>query len=245
MIKDRIDEYNKESEVLFAEWKNTQGVICSDADNQVIINHKDSVFIRDGVVCPEVWYSQEIRPLFLLKEAYGGDGDWDLAKDHLLVHKSIDKIWERVSDWTKGIFATTNTEIPPYIQDSPEIAHYGNEYLKKIAVINVKKSGGKSSSDYDEISAYALFDKDRLLRQIELCDPTIIVCGYTGSYLEMIIGENFRKPRNDNLFYRIELKGHSVLVLDFWHPANHYPDIMNYYGFLGIYQNSLKTKCNK
>ena len=42
------------------------------------INHPASVFISDGIVCPGQWFSQKVRPLFLLKEAYHGSGDWDL-----------------------------------------------------------------------------------------------------------------------------------------------------------------------
>lgn len=227
---DKTTHYLSKADELFIKWETMHGTVL--ADNGLIrIDHRNSVFIRDGVVCPETWFSQEIRPLFLLKEAYGGEDDWDLAKDHLLVKRRIDKIWERISEWPRGIFATTNTELPPYIKDNPETSEYGNEYLKKIAVVNIKKSGGESSSDYDEIGAYAKFDKKRLLDQIELCDPTIIICGYTSKYLETILNnDKLRSTRNDNLFYQTELNGHPVLVLDYWHQANHYPDIMNYYG---------------
>ena len=40
------------------------------------------IFISDGVVSPEIWYSQNVRIVFLLKEAYtkNGDSDWDLVK---------------------------------------------------------------------------------------------------------------------------------------------------------------------
>lgn len=240
MINERISTYNKKADQLFSEWKSIQGIVCFD-NGTISIDHKNNVFIRDGVVCPETWFSQKIRPLFLLKEAYGGTEDWDLIKDHLLVHKRIDKMWERISGWTKGILSTTDASLSPFINDDPDITSYGNEYLKKIAVINIKKSGGKSASEFDDISTYALFDKDRLKSQFEICDPTIIICGYTSSYLETILDKDFREPRNDNLYYHIELNGHDVLVIDYWHPANHYPDLMNHYSFLGIYQNSLTT----
>ena len=50
-----------------------------------------------------------------------------------------------------------------------------------------------------------------------------------------------RQERNENLFYHVSLNGHDVLVLDYWHPANQYPDIMNYYGLMGIYQQALRS----
>ena len=111
--------------------------------------------------------------------------------------------------------------------------------------IDVKKSGGEKASDMDEIRAYAAFDKNNLRKQLELCNPTIIICGYTGSALEIIIEKEFRNPRNNHLFYPITLNGHDVLVLDYWHPANQYPDIMNYYGLMGIYQQALLAGTGK
>ena len=91
----------------------------------------------------------------------------------------------------------------------------------------------------DEIRAYAQFDREELLRELELCDPTVIVCGYTASVMDIIFKTSVRKDRNENLFYHIQLNGHDVLVLDYWHPANQYPDVMNYYGLMSIYQQAL------
>lgn len=242
---DIITSYEHANDNLFKDWKNTQGSVnikVRRINTEVFIDHKENVFIRDGVVCPKRWFSQKVRPLFLLKEAYGGKYDWDLIKGHLLKSYSIDKTWERISQWARGILNTDVENISPYIANDPEIRNFGNEQLKKIAVINIKKSRGTSSSNYDNIRAYAEFDKVRLLRQIELCDPTVIICGYTSSELEIITETQIRKSHNDNLFYHMSLNGHDVLVLDFWHPANHYPDIMNYYALMGIYQLALKEK---
>ena len=32
------------------------------------------------------------------------------------------------------------------------------------------------------------------------------------------------------------------LFIDYYHPANHWSDLMNYYGLMGIYQQALKEK---
>ena len=45
---------------------------------------------------------------------------------------------------------------------------------------------------------------------------------------------------NENWFYKTRLNDHDVIVLDYYHPANQYPDLLNYYGLLGIYQQALK-----
>ena len=237
-----ISYYQEESRKLFDEWKTASGLVEYMTKREVKtlhIDHKNSVFIKDGVVCPDMWFSYDVRPLFLLKEAYGGKEDWDLIQDYLTEDQAINKIWKRISEWTKGLLETTADHIAPYTADDLAASRFNNQYLQRIAVINIKKSDGNKTSDMDLIRAYAAFDNDKLRKQLELCDPTIIICGYTASALDQITGRKVREPQNDNLFYHIVLNGHDVLVLDYWHPANYYPDIMNYYGLMGIYQQSL------
>ncbi len=239
---ERCREYCENMDRLFGEWKKESGTVekvIKDKQKVFTIDHLNQVFIRDGVVCPEKWFSQNIRPLFLLKEAYGGASDWDLISDHLSKPGAASgNMWRRIAEWTYGLQNSTKDKIAAY---SSGICHdqFGNKYLKQIAVVNVKKSGGESTSDMDTIRAYADFDHDRLKMEIEYCDPTIIVCGYTGSVLDRIFGTAIRKPWNDNYYYFIEIKDHPVIILDYWHPANQYPAIMNYYSLMGIYHVAL------
>lgn len=242
-----VSAYTEKADALFREWKLSSGTIQYTVKGKTetqIIDHANSVFIRDGVVCPDQWFSQSIRPLFLLKEAPRWENDCDLIKDHLTKNYDIHKMWQRISFWTKGLFETTPDYLMPFESRSPDTLCYGNEHLKKIAVINVRKSDCENSSDIKIIEAYGEFDKSRLRKQLELCDPTIIVCGYTASVLDSIMGYPVRKNENQNLYYYIKLNNHDVLVLDYWHPANRYPDLMNYYGLMGIYQSALRNKDN-
>lgn len=240
---EKIQKYYNEIELLFDNWKNENKVTEYMIKNQSVeleINHADGVFVKDGVVCPEQWFSQEIRPLFLLKEAYGGDKDWSLL-DYLLSNNKLGKIWQRIAEWTYGLMETTFQQISPY---TTELNHkqLGNEYLKKIAVVNIKKSGGCSNSKMEEIMAYAEIDRNYLKCQLKLCDPTIILCGYTGAALDIVMGKSVCRDKNVNRFCWTRLNNHWVLVVDYWHPANQYPDIMNYYGLMGIYQQALRER---
>ena len=233
------EQYKLKMKDLIDNWQQRNGTVKTVQHKQeveLLIDHTQN-FISDGVVCPEKWFSQSIRTLYLLKEAYG-EGSWDLIADHLCKSGQISQMWRRVSKWTSGLLGTTENTLMPY-GNWGDVDHYGNEYLQKIAVVNVKKSGGKSSSNMDEIRAYAQFDREELLQELELCDPTVIVCGYTASVLDIIFKTSVRKDGNENLFYHIQLNGHDVLVLDYWHPANQYPDVMNYYGLMSIYQQAL------
>ena len=53
-------------------------------------------------------------------------------------------------------------------------------------------------------------------------------------------GKKVRETYNENLYYTMELNGHKVLVLDYWHPANQFPEQMNYYGLAAVYQLGLR-----
>lgn len=239
------DNYRAKASALFSQWKNRSGSAELKIRRKTIsttIDHASSVFITDGIVCPEQWFSQSIRPLFLLKEAYGGSSDWDLCRDHLLTDGPAGKMWQRISLWTKGLLSTTREQLAPYTPDDPALTHYGNPYLRQIAAVNIRKSGGQTSSDLDTISAYAKFDREFLLRQLELCDPTVIVCGYTGFMLDLIAQPPVRTNPNASGIYHWTLNGHDVLVLDFWHPANQYPDLMNYYTIMALYQQALREQ---
>lgn len=234
-----FNRYQSEIENLFVHWKDKQ-------DQEKKISHRENIFIKDGVVYPENWFSQKIRPMFLLKEAYSGNKDWDLCKEHLLAtEKKMSHMWARICQWTEGIYKTTEERIYVYHQNMHE-EYYGNEWLKRIAVVNVNKSGGKNKSSMKEINRYAEFDSIELRKEIELCDPTIIICGYTISSLNIIFDnviKDYKKP-DDNWIYNMNINGHNVIVIDYYHPANQYPDLMNYYGLMNIYQLALLRQKN-
>ena len=244
------ERYKLDMEQLYSHWKLKEPAIRlvstkSGEGEKIIINHRNNIFISDGVVYPEVWYSQNVRVLFLLKEAYtkNGNSDWDLVKDHLLLkEKKMSHLFKRICQWTQGILNTSQDDIPAFFSGLSD-NHYGNDILKQIAVVNVKKSGGKANSSMEEINQYAEYDSEELKKELEIIDPTVIVCGYTISSLNIIMGteiKDYDSP-NENWFYSTQLNEHDVIVLDYYHPANQYPDLLNYYGLLGIYQQALKN----
>lgn len=113
--------------------------------------------------------------------------------------------------------------------------------MRKIAVVNIKKSGGKHTSIYEEIDAYAQADAEEIIREIELIDPDIIICGATFASLNQILNQPMEKGSNENWFYYSDaLGGKERLFIDYYHPANRYPALLNYYGIVGIYQQALK-----
>ena len=127
------EHYREEIGILFKEWK-------AKADTQ------GTPFVTDGVMDPEKWFHQATRPLFLLKEAYGEESDWDLATDHVLLDRPITKdykMWKRVSLWSAGMLSSDYKLPHRYNPGDAEYTEFGNNHLHQIAVVNIKKYCGK------------------------------------------------------------------------------------------------------
>lgn len=207
----------------------------------VVIDHS-KVFIRDGVVNEKVWYAEndKKRILFVLKEAYGGTSGWSLA-DELKSRAPWSSIWKRVAEWAYGIQNTTSDKIAKYEPDSISMSE-NNEWLSQIAVVNLKKSGGASSSKHSELELYADYDRAELRKQIEIIAPEIIVCGSTFDIINSLYDNHIKTKDNycDNWYYFTDIISEKRrLVIDYYHPANHYPALLNYYGLINIYQQAL------
>ena len=205
--------------------------------SEYFINHSNA-FIEDGIINKEE-FNKGKKILYLLKEAYSDGRGWDLRK-RLPSEFYQYNIWKRVSEWTYGIENTNSLKIEQYKENIDKTEN--NEWLNKIAVVNIKKSSGKSKSDFNEILAYAYHDKEELKKQIEIIDPNIIVCGYTIKALDIIFDKSIRNRRCDNWFYYDVLAGKERLIIDYYHPANRYPALLNYYGIVNIYQQALLEK---
>ena len=190
-------------------------------------------FIRDGIVSPKDWYEQSTPKIcYLLKEAYTKGEGFNLAK--ALHDEDPWGMWKKVAVWTEAIFQAFGN-CCEYNQESITENSYDNMY--RIAVINVKKSNGRHKSDYKDIGDYALADRDFLRKEIEIINPDIIVCGYTSHCLRTILGDNWR---NNNTAMTLFGEWDGKLVVDYFHPASHYPSRINYYALMSICQLALK-----
>jgi len=245
-IKEKVDQYNRSHTKLLEGWKK---------------KHKDkgrNKFVSDGVVCPEKWFSQTVRPLFLLKEAHagqdGGETDWNLIGCLNSVEESKGRIWSAVAEWQHALENTTADSIPFFDSWLGDGSKNVNTYrdikcglLKKCAVINVKKSNGQKRSDDSDLMNFIEEDWDLLKKQIEIVDPTIILCGSTFHLLIEWQKRNIEKRIfSDNIANFSDEKGCYLIggktVIAYYHPSNHYPAALNYYGLAGMYHYYLKEK---
>ena len=236
---------------LFEIWrkKEPEEICYEDNKKQVthLINHNSEVFIPDGIIDENVWnnnlYKKKI--LFVLKEAYGDDwGDLTLATWLKRYHPN-DRMWARVARWTYGIQNTNVDRIEKYKTSLEDGLH--GECIDQIAIMNLKKSNGKSKSNYDEIRAYADADKEEIKKEFSLIDADIVICGATFDMLLRNVYEIDEKILNrgcDNWYYWFDIEGNGKerLFIDMYHPANRWPDLMNYYTVTSIYQQAIIEK---
>ncbi|MFC1499964.1 hypothetical protein ACFL6T_02975 [Candidatus Zixiibacteriota bacterium] len=208
--------------ILFNRWKRRK-------------HHHGSTFIKDGIIQPHIWHSATVRPLFLLKEAYYWDDPhkrWNLAASIGEEKRATSQTKKRIALWAHIIFSATGNNYPAFSQTGPDDPDIVNALLGS-AIVNIKKSHGQSKSDIDDIEFFARRDSDLLLQQIELYDPTIIVCGNVWPVCEDIIFSGAKRV------YDLVMEWNGRWVIDFWHPANQFPNQLNYYAFMSLIQNGI------
>ena len=132
-------------------------------------------------------------------------------------------MWRKVAIWTQAIYNAFNDNICEY--DDEVLRSKEKEIIDRIAVVNVKKSNGGSESEYEDLKKYALEDRLEIKRELEIIQPDIIVCGNNLSLLKLVLGEELQ---NDDTWDNMLALWKDTLVLDYYHPAVHYPNRVNY-----------------
>lgn len=215
-----IENLVEEHKALMVEWKKKYPV--------------DAKFIEDGIVNPDIWHQQENRILFFLKEAYGAS-EFSLTKA-LNENTPFYTTWKPTAVLINTLLETTPSYIPTF-QDLEKYKE-DKDVLKKIAVVNIKKVYGTSSSKEDNLEIYLKQDFNELQKQIKFINPTIIVCGGTKKLLdkhnfwagfEEVIG-------TDQMVYTNQ----KTVLIDFWHPSYRVSHLMMHYTLGNIYQKYLQ-----
>ena len=218
--------------------------------NEMVAEHNEkgwTNFIKDGAVNPEIYERTQPKIVFFLKEAYSkSDIDvWSLTD--WLNNGAMTRMWGAVAEWTYGIRNTTATTIPqkPHLSYEEKTA-----LIKSIAIVNVKKSNGTKNSNYSDLINYAKSDKVYLKKELDILSPDVIICGNNSSLLRLLYGAKIQdeKVTSDGLIDAEFMRNNGFafnnkqIILDYYHPANHYPAMLNYYTVCSLYQQAIKMK---
>lgn len=196
-------------DTLFAKWKE---------------KYDFNAFIRDGIVDSKHYDKPHV--LFILRDMncqHERDLCTDLRKDG-----SGWKTWNNIARWTKALL-DMDEEYPRDMSVENRV-----EQLKRIAVMNLKKEGGVSRTDGNELLKAVQAQREMIYQEICLCDPSIIICcGLTASGITgnaTLIKENvlpvstkwetFRSKtfNRDWYYYYTEINGKNVPVISYCHP---------------------------
>lgn len=108
---------------------------------------------------------------------------------------------------------------------------FKHDAVRQTAVVNVKKSNGLAESEGEDLWKYVHADKDLLKKEIELINPDIILCGYTFGMLSEVLGDELEMDGTADTMYAF---WKNKLIIDYYHPACHYPNRVNYYALMTI-----------
>ena len=194
-------------------------------------------FICDGPIDWERWNKIECRVLFLAKEVNARVGEnWSLP-DSIRCDWGGPKykIWWTAAYWAYGVQNLSQDSLPP----NPKFKGLWDdvrEAFLSTAIVNVKKREGGPSSDDEDLRKYIDDDKDKdlLIKQVNCLNPNFVVCCNTWHLIQDVWP-------NAKEISELVLKIDDMLVLNFWHPANRYPDVMNYYTVLALLQQALRV----
>jgi len=174
--------------------------------------------VCDGIFDEGLWASAPTRVLFILKEAYDSDNPgkgWDLRD--LARQEGFKGVTLReMSHWARALVEPTQG----YPCSDDVVLHNA---LLSTASINVKKVPGGTYAHDKEIRDHANDYGDLLQEQIEIIDPDVIVCGSTWWAIRHLFQTSTLGDSTD----RIHKAENGKVFLDFWHPANRFPRLMN------------------
>lgn len=127
-------------------------------------------FSRDGIVSERHFATARNRVLFVLKEP--NDHSQRIA-EHAKAFTAQFGTWRNLAYWARGLLEG----FPPFEQIESE-PHCKRHALQRVAVVNAKKTPGKSKAIREEIQRFANSRRNRrfLRREIQIIDPDIIVC---------------------------------------------------------------------
>lgn len=175
----------------------------------------NNFIVSDGIIDE----SQFEKILFITKEPNDPkpSESWDLA---LFLKKNLyGNYGARLSEWSYGILKG----FPP-IGEMPKKHH---NYLRKTAVINIKKSGGKASANHSILEKHLRLNAPLLREQIMLIKPEIIIGGIGRvDYWGILFPDGWNRTRTG---YDIDVgKWNGIKIIDFYHPAYRIPRVMSY-----------------
>lgn len=187
----------------------------------------DPSIVEDGIVSEEEYLDSKYKILYIMKEVNGGAG-WNLKS--FLYNGGRSQTCDNVARWTEGLLNINQEYNWSYLEENNE--NRRKYYLKKIGVINLKKTSGGYTSNYKEISMAAFENRNLIKTQVDLYNPDIIICcGTADDFVKNYFDSKFV---NWNMTKRgIQyIKCNNKIIVSFAHPEARIRDAYLYYSLI-------------
>ncbi len=186
-------------------------------------NNSKQSFIFDGIIDSKIWSTNDLKLMFILKEAYTreGNADWDIARlialnGGRLINKKGQATHNRLAEWAYGIEQSLKGEDTKRFESEKNNWDLGKQSMMKSAYVNVKKNNGKTRSVERQLKKIVNRDKDFIAAQIKLIGPKIILCAGTFDIIRSAnLFDGAEKYDKSNICY----KWNNKLLIKFCHPA--------------------------
>ena len=183
--------------------------------------------IADGVVDETEFLAARYRIVYILKEANGGKG-WDLRD--FVYDGGRPQTWDNVARWTEGILSWEKEHLWAEMERENEARRLRE--LKKIAVVNLKKTSGSYVSDGKQIYQIAGDNRNIIKEQLHLyCADFIICCGTEDAFMNACYEDQEVEWEMTSRGVWYFLDGKTV-VISFAHPEARVRDAYLFYAIL-------------
>lgn len=144
-----------------------------EKENKLFVKLKavNPAIITDGIVDEAEYLTAKYKIAYILKEVNGGES-WDLRE--FLYNGGRSQTWDNIARWTEAILNLEKDRYWAYWEQHNEERR--KIYLKKICVVNLKKTSGGHTSDKHAILEAAKANQNFLRDQMALYSPDIIIC---------------------------------------------------------------------
>jgi hypothetical protein len=198
--------------------KGTRTLINKQLIKEYDIFFKGNYHYIYGGVFNEYEYSKlDLKVLFVLKEVIDDSKNeiWSLVD---LINNQINEqkfltIWKRIGELSFGLY----NDFPPYHSTVTAMFHNPNisEGLEKLAVINLKKTGGKNQSEMSEIRESAIENRELIIKELEIINPDLFVCGGNFDIVCELLDIKFSYSKSGARIAKFKEK----LLIEFLHPG--------------------------
>lgn len=179
----------------------------------------NSHYVIDGIINPAKYLKAKHKILWILKEANSND-TWSYSEKFqneswlYQCGKSVPTL-KRIIYTTYGILNECDWSEIPDAKDKKAF-----KPLQEIALINIKKIPGGSSSSYNEIQTAYDKHKELLREQIKVYNPDIVIFGNTLNFFQKEDFEGLKDAKKEITEYRNHFYNTgNRLYIHTWHPA--------------------------